>query len=373
LARTLNIAVDARPLSYPLTGIGNYVKFLLEALQQQDQSNNYFLISNGPIRFDPANPRWTKIEGSITKKLLSTLWMQVFGPLAVIRNQIDLFWSPRHHLPILLPPRTPAILTIHDLTHRFYPETMARANLWVERLLMPVSARRAQRVVTDARATARDLADDMHIPAAKIRVVAPGPPSLPDEKDRPGAPDTLDLPKDYFLFVGTLDPRKNFSGLFAAFAELNPDENNLHLVIVGGAGWKNDHFHSMLKGHPAATHLHFTGYVPRRQLRKIYQDALALVFPSLYEGFGFPILEAMAAGTPVITSDRSSLPEVAGEGAILVDPHDTAALTRAMEQVRTSPQLRRELIDRGHRQLRIFTWEKAARHMQTMFYEVAGP
>ncbi|MGB5984746.1 MAG: glycosyltransferase family 1 protein [Desulfobacterales bacterium] len=372
MPRALKIAVDTRPLSYPLTGIGVYVKFLLQALQQADQVNHYLLISNGPICFELANPRWRKIEGSITKRLFSTLWMQLLGPWAAIRHRIDLFWSPRHHLPLLLPAKIPSILTIHDLTYRFYPHTMTRANYWVERLLMPPSALRAQRIVTDARATARDLTRTMGIPAAKIRVIYPGPPGLTDGKQAERPRKLPDLPRRYFLFVGTLDPRKNFAGLFEAFARLNPEKKDLHLVIVGASGWKNQEFHAMLKHHPTASRLLFTGYVSRDQLQIIYERAIALVFPSFYEGFGFPILEAMAAGTPVITADRSSLPEVAGNGAIQVDPHDIPALTRAMRRVYSSPDLRRNLIAGGRIQYRNFSWEGAAQQMLRVFQEVAG-
>jgi glycosyltransferase involved in cell wall biosynthesis len=367
MSGALTIAVDTRPLSYPLTGIGIYVKHLLHALQQQDQVNRYILISNGPIHFELTNPRWRKVEGLTTKKLLSTLWMQVLGPWETIRNRADLFWSPRHHLPLLLPPGIPSILTIHDLTYRRYPQTMAKANLWVERLLMGPSARQARWIVTDAQATARDLTHLLGINSSKICVIPPGPPSLYENNGAESADPPQDIPERYFLFVGTLDPRKNFTGLFEAFVKLNPEKNDLHLVIVGASGWKNRDFHAMLRHHPAAERLHFTGYLPRKQLKQVYQNSLALVFPSFYEGFGFPILEAMSAGTPVITSTRSSLPEVAGNGALLVDPEDPVALSRAMGRVLESPDLRRRLVEKGRCQYEKFSWEGAACMMQELF------
>ena len=362
--------MDTRPLSYPLTGIGVYVKHLLKALQEHDAVNNYLLISNGPIKFQINNYHWCKYEGRITQKLLSTLWMQIFAPWAAIKHGIDLFWSPRHHLPMGLPPTIPCVLTIHDLTYRFYPETMARANLWVERLLMPGSARRARKVITDAQSTANDLITDMGISSDRIEVVPPGPPLLTDPAGGNQAESYPLLPQRYFLFVGTLDPRKNFKGLFEAFVGLEPENNDLHLVIVGGAGWKNEDFHSQIENHCLGNRIHFTGYVARARLQTIYQNAIALVFPSFYEGFGFPILEAMAAGVPVITANVSSLPEVAGDAAILVDPHNTKALSRAMRRVQNSESLRTEMIARGKRQYAGFSWGRAAEQMMDIFHRV---
>ena len=132
----MKIGVDARPLTYRLTGIGVYLEHILDTLQRIDQINNYYLISNGPINYNLNNTKWVKIEGKCKKKLLSTFWMQCRAPVLASKLTIDLFWSPRHHLPVLLSPKIKTVLTVHDIVHRLFPNTMALPNLLVERLLM---------------------------------------------------------------------------------------------------------------------------------------------------------------------------------------------------------------------------------------------
>ncbi len=153
----MRIGVDARPLTYQLTGIGVYLKHILDELQKIDHENYYYLISNGPIDFDLGNEKWSKIEGKNKRKLISTFWMQCQAPILAYKLKLDLFWGPRHHLPVLLPHRVRTVLTVHDIVHRLYPNTMALPNLLVERLLMRWSLLRADRIITDSKSTATDI------------------------------------------------------------------------------------------------------------------------------------------------------------------------------------------------------------------------
>jgi len=362
--RPLNIGIDARPLSYQLTGIGYYVKHLLDAMQKAESPHRFYLISNTSIPYRVSNPRWQKVEGGLSKKLTSTLWMQTRVPLLSLRLKLHVFWSPRHHLPLLLPPRVGCVVTIHDIVHRRYPETMSRANLMVERLLMNASIRRAGTIITDAFSTRRDLERWYRVKSSKIRVIYPGVPPLPDEE---AAVDTGHFPDRFILFVGTLDPRKNFEGLFRAFEMLDPRQYGLHLVIVGGSGWKNDVFFKKLAQSPVRKYVRLTGYLSRAQLAWLYRRAVCLVLPSIYEGFGFPILEAMAMGTPVITSSVSSMPEVAADAALLVDPADAKRLSEAVLSVLRDRKLRLRLIAAGRQRAAVFSWADCAlKTMQTL-------
>ena len=327
----MNIGIDARPLSYQLTGIGVYLKHVLDEIQKIDHLNRYVLISNGPIVYELLNPKWIKVEGRLRKKLLSTLWMQLNAPIICIKYRLNLFWGSRHHLPILLPPKMAAVVTIHDIVHRLYPETMARPNLWVERLLMKRSLKRADAIMADSYATATDLKNEMGIRADKIETIHLGTPRLLPENEARQATKNQ-CPLNYFLFVGSLDPRKNFERIFSAFSRLNPLDRGLHLVIVGATGWRNGGFLEMLRGHSLRKQVHMPGYVSPTQLVSYYRNAICLLFPSLYEGFGLPILEAMHCGAPVITSNASSMKEVAGNSALLVDPHDTGGHCGSNEQ-----------------------------------------
>jgi len=355
----MKIGVDARPLSYQLTGIGVYLKHLLDEIQKIDHQNDYYLISNGPIDYDLNNPRWSKVAGRLDRKLLSTLWMQLNAPLIAVRRNLDLFWGSRHHLPLLLPPGIRTVVTVHDIVNRLYPGTMALPNLLVERLLMKLSLKRSDAIIADSCSTAADIKDELGISVNKIATIHLGTPVFPREP-KCGPEQSNDVPSKYFLFVGTLDPRKNFERIFKAFELLRPLSQELHLVIVGGQGWKNRDFLEMVSQHPLKAQIHMPGYLPRNQLVTYYKNAICLMFPSLYEGFGLPILEAMSCGTPVITSNVSSMKEVAGGAALLVNPYDTGAIAKAMNKLLRDEQLRERLINMGFQRARKFSWKKCA-------------
>ncbi len=355
----MKIGVDARPLSYQLTGIGVYLKHLLDEIQKIDHQNDYYLISNGPIDYDLNNPRWSKVAGRLDRKLLSTLWMQLNAPLIAVRRNLDLFWGSRHHLPLLLSPGIRTVVTVHDIVNRLYPGTMALPNLLVERLLMKLSLKRSDAIIADSRSTAADIKDELGISVNKIDTIHLGTPVFPSEP-KCGPEQSNDVPSKYFLFVGTLDPRKNFERIFKAFELLRPLSQGLHLVIVGGEGWKNRDFLEMVGQHPLKAQIHMPGYLPRNQLVTYYKNAICLMFPSLYEGFGLPILEAMSCGTPVITSNVSSMKEVAGGAALLVNPYDTGAIAKAMNKLLRDEQLRERLISMGVQRARKFSWKKCA-------------
>lgn len=363
----MNIGVDARPLTYQLTGIGIYLKHLLNTLQKIDNENNYYLISNGQINCVLGNPNWFKIEGRYKKKLVSTFWMQCQAPILSLKLRLDLFWGPRHNLPILLPHKTRTVVTIHDVVHRFYPSTMALPNLLVERLLMKWSVLKADRIITGSRSTASDIQKAYRVDCDKIMTVRLGAPLLPT-----GGREYEVYPQKYFLFVGTLEPRKNFCRMFKAFELIEPERYGVHLVIVGGEGWKNKAFLKKIRLHPLNGHIHLKGYVDRNQLASFYGNALCVLFPSVYEGFGLPVLEAMSCGTPVITSNISSMPEVAGDAAFLVDPYDVDALVKAMHEILTNEKLRKSLAKKGFRRVKKFSWERCARQTLEVFNMVCS-
>ena len=365
----MKIGVDARPLSYQLTGIGVYLRHLLDELQKIDHQNDYYLISNGPIDYDLKNPRWTKFAGRLSRKLVSTLWMQLNVPLIAAKLNFNLFWASRHHLPLLLSPEIKTVVTVHDVVNRIYPGTMALPNLLAERLLMKLSLKRSAAVIADSRSTAADIKKQFRISDEKLNTIHLGTPQFPKKFKRDREQNSV-VPGKYFLFVGTLDPRKNFERLFKAFEMLGPINRGLHLVIIGGEGWKNKKFLKMVRMHPLKTHLHMTGYLPRDQLASYYENAICLMFPSLYEGFGLPILEAMSCGAPVITSNTSSMPEVAGDAALLVNPYDTSAIADAMNNLVSDKQLRERLISKGFERVKQFSWKKCAEETLRVFNRV---
>jgi glycosyltransferase involved in cell wall biosynthesis len=246
---------------------------------------------------------------------------------------------------------------------------MALPNLIVEKLLMGHSLKRADYVIANSNSTAQGITNHYPFNSNKIFTIYSGLPHLPDAN--PNDPTLhLNLPRRYFLFVGTLDPRKNLARVLSAFEHFNRQVPDVHLVIVGGRGWKNKRFYQQLNASQIKKRVVLTGFVSRRQLKLIYQNAVCFLFPSIYEGFGFPILEAMSCGSPVITSKTASMPEVAGDAAMLVDPNDAGAIASAMKEMMTNTALRDSLISKGYRRLDNFSWEKCAQETLRVFEQV---
>ena len=360
----MKIGVDARPLSYQLTGIGYFLKYLLDEIQKIDQQNTYYLISNTRLEYELSNQRWHKVEGKLRGKLLSSVWMQTNVPIIAHRLKIDLYWGSRHQLVLLLPSKVKTILSIYDIVHRLYPNTMALPNLIIERLLMRLSVMKASRIVTLSKSTASDLQTYFKTDSKKLSTIYPGVPTLPAEGSMGGR---NQLPNRYFLFVGTLEPRKNLFKIIKAFEAIEPQKNDVYLVVVGAKGWRDRKLLGALQSSETGKRILWHGYVDRTELRPIYEQAECLLLPSLYEGFGFPILEAMACGTPVITSARASMPEVAGEAAILVNPDNVDQIAAAMRKILAEHDLKRVLIEKGYAQLKRFSWASCAGEIIQIF------
>ncbi len=272
-----------------------------------------------------------------------------------------LFHATEH---LLLPLRSvPTVLTVHDLIFRRYPQHHKPLNRWYLNATMPLFCRRADHIIAVSEQTKRDVMAAYGVPADKITVIY----EAADARFRPQPPDVVAaarnryrLPERYLLFVGTLEPRKNLIRLLAAFERLHAMRLTDALVIVGKRGWLYDEFFARLEASPAKRAVIFPGWVDDADLPALYAGSQALAFPSEFEGFGLPVLEAMACGTPVVCSSTSSLPEVAGDAALLVDPLDVDALTAALSRVLGEPEFAAEMRQRGLRQAAHFSWAQAA-------------
>jgi glycosyltransferase involved in cell wall biosynthesis len=282
------------------------------------------------------------------------LWTHVRFAAALWQDEPDIVFVPAHTLPIAF--RGRAAVTVHDLGYRYFP----RAHTTLQRLYLDwttrYSARRANVVLADSQATADDLGRFYNIRAEKIQVVYSGVEPLPIG-DLEAVRRKYGLPARYFVFIGTLQPRKNIARLVQAYARYRrATGDDASLVLAGSKGWLYDEAWTA-----GAAGVRLTGYIDDADKGALYAGALALVFPSLYEGFGFPVLEAMGCGTPVICSRTSSLPELAGNAALLVDPLDIDDIAAAMQRITQDAALRIELRARGQTQVLEFTWERAAK------------
>jgi glycosyltransferase involved in cell wall biosynthesis len=301
---------------------------------------------------------------------LRRMWTHLGFAAGLNQDRPDVTFVPAHTLPVAFPGR--GVVTVHDLGYRYFPQAHPRHHRLYLDITTRHSVRRATRVLADSDATAADLQKFYNVPADKIRVVYPGvtPPDV--EKTFNSAiarvREKYKLPQQYFLFVGTLQPRKNIARLVQAFerwSHANPKGGAL--VLAGGKGWLFDE--AWLQDVP---NIYPVGYVTDDDKYALLAGAMALVFPSLYEGFGFPVLEAMHCGTPVITSTTSSLPELAGNAALLVDPLNVTEIATAMDLIISQISLRYRLRALGYRQVERFTWENAALETMRTLEEAAG-
>jgi glycosyltransferase involved in cell wall biosynthesis len=260
---------------------------------------------------------------------------------------------------------------LHDLIFLHYPKYHLAYNRWYLTFTMPLYLKAAEIIVTPSECSKQDAIKFYKLPESKIKVIyeAPAPTFKPiaDPIKLDRVRQTYNLPQKFVLHVGTIEPRKNLSRLLDAFQSLLTDWPDLKLVLVGKKGWLYDPFFRHLQTLGLQECVFFPGYVEEADLPAFYQLAELFVFPSLYEGFGLGPIEAMACGTPVISSKRSSLPEVVGEAGLLIDPIDTADLTTALRRVLTDPELRADLRQRGLAQAQKFSWAKATDELLNVY------
>lgn len=344
----MRIAIDAsRTTAARITGTEHYALQLIRALIRLNTRHHITLYFRDapPADLFPASER-------VAYRVIpfARAWTHLRFAAALVADRPDVTWVPAHTLPALFPGR--AAVTVHDLGYRYFPNAHPpRHRLYLD-WTTRYSARRAALVFADSRATADDLARFYGTPPGKIRVVYPGV-DAPPVGDVEVVRRKYGLPERYLLFLGTLQPRKNIARLAQAYARANVDAA---LVLAGGQGWLYDP--AWVAGVPNVI---LPGYVDDADKGALYAGAMALVFPSLYEGFGFPVLEAMLCGTPVVCSRTSSLPELAGDAALLVNPLDTDEIANAMTRIIYDTALRGDLVARGYAQAAKFTWEAAAR------------
>lgn len=350
----MKVAVDVRALCVPTFGIGRYTRCILDILIPGHPEIKWFLYADRPILrgYDHHDNVVTRQYPGVNK-IKSLLRTQIQYARWAKADEVDVFWSPRHHLPIRLHPSIRSVVTVHDLVWRQHPETMLFANRLIEKMLMPPSLQQADKILCVSQSTADDVVRGF--PGSKSRIVI-----TPLAASSVVAARVPDMNKPYMLFVGTLEPRKNLVRILKAYASVKSDLAGVQLVIVGAQGWMRD-IKKQIEREGLAGSVELLGYLEDDALHGYYQQALCLLLPSIYEGFGLPALEAMSYGVPVIGSNNSSLPEVIGKGGILVDPESVAAIAAAMKKLATDPDVRQILAVEAKKQSGRFSWDETAK------------
>ncbi len=371
------IGIDAsRSVSARPTGTELYSRYLIEALLAAAPEQFFFrLYFNQAPRpaSSQSGAQAARISHSTTRIIpFPRLWTHLRLSLEMMQHRPDLLFVPSHVLPLAHPRRS--VVTVHDLGYVYFPETHPPRQRWYLDATTRRHARTAAHLLADSTATQRDLIERYHAPPDRITVAYPGLDPAVRRTDDPveiaRVKAKYHLNGAYLLYLGTIQPRKNLARLIQAFLQpptsnLQSPISNLQLVLAGKRGWYAD---ELLR--PADERVKFIGYVDAADKNALLTGATAFVFPSLYEGFGFPILEAMKCGVPVLCSKTSSLPEVAGEAARQIDPLSVEDIAHGLYDITTHEDLRQRLIERGYRQAEKFTWQACAVTVLKVFKQV---
>ncbi|MBS1810679.1 MAG: glycosyltransferase family 4 protein [Acidobacteria bacterium] len=370
----MHIGIDAHAIGARQGGNETYIRNLITALAELDQQNRYTLYFSEA----DAAKAWRNRYANFAVRLLPPPTPLVRVPIALAyelrRRPVDVL-----HVQFTAPPFCPApvVTTIHDLAFEHLPETFTRRGKMQLRLTVRHTARRAAHILTVSEYSRQDIIKTYRMPAEKVTVTHNGWEAqftpLVAEREAETIKQKFGITKDYLLAVGSLQPRKNLIRLLRAYARLRAQQPGfqLQLVLVGRQLWLYEEILREIKQQNFATDVLVTNYVGDEDLPALYRSAVALVYPSLFEGFGLPPLEAMACGTPVITSNTSSLPEVVGQAALLIDPYDESAIAQAIWQIAHDASLRQRLQKAGIAQAKQFTWRAAAEKTLAIYQAVA--
>lgn len=318
----MRIGIDIKAFKNGTTGIARYLKNLMDNLQEIDTGNEYILFSCSESSYVTVNKQWKKI--TIPWKLPGVVWQQLVLPFQLRKHAIDILWAPEQIAPVLTFGKTKIITTVHDLAAFRFPESCQKSNLIIQKLLFSLSLKRSEVILPVSSYIKNELIERYSFLQKKsLHVVTNAGPDweMPVSEKRPER-------ENYLLCVGNIEPRKNLVRLLNAFELVNDPE--LKLVLVGPKGWKNTAFFDALESSSKKDGIEIQGYVTEQQLKFHYLHCKALVYPSLYEGFGIPVLEAFSMNCPVLTSKGTVMEEVAGDAAVYFDPYSPESIASAI-------------------------------------------
>lgn len=376
----MRIGIDCRTILNPSigekAGVGYYTYYLVKHLLKLDKTNHYVLFfdhrSEVMQEFKRKKVELVRLPLSHYKKYLPFAYSHMLVSRVFNQAKLDLLHSPANVFPMQY--RKPVVVTVHDLAIYKHPEWFPPKQDFSIKILVPHSLRKAKRIIAVSQSTADDIQKQFHLAKQKITVIHEGyePAKPPSKLTIHAVRRKFKLQEKYFFYVGTLEPRKNIAGLIAAFDALvrrRPKKfKAVQLVLAGAKGYQFMANYKAIQAVQAGS-IRYVGYLTQPDKQALLHGALAFVFPSLYEGFGLPVVEAMVAGTPVITSNVSSLPEVAGKAALTVNPHSTMALQQAIEKMLVATT-RAAYSKKGKQQAKKFSWDKCAKETLNVYASV---
>ena len=361
----MRIAIDAHSVGSQLAGNETYAVNLIEALAAVDQSNQYTLYVTRQSAIDRFANRWPNFNVKRTVPHTPLVRIPVTLSAELRRNPVDVL-----HVQYTAPPLAPCpvVVTIHDLSFEHLPETFNRRSRAQLRLTVRRTARKAAQILTLSEFSRRDIVDTYRIAPDRVSVTPAAAPShfkpIEDETELRKIREIYGIERDYILSVSSIQPRKNLIRLIEAYSclrGLRPEGKLPQLILVGKRGWLDNETFRAAQRHSANNDIAFTGYVAEKDLPALYSGATCFVYPSFFEGFGLPVLEAMQCGAPVIAGNRTSIPEVVGKAGLLFDPFDTNSLVQALTRMLDDSEYRAALRIQGLERAGEFDWKQTAR------------
>ncbi|MFC1598178.1 glycosyltransferase family 4 protein [Patescibacteria group bacterium] len=366
----MNIAIAGRSMNTP-GGVKEYLEGLCYGLSQTELPADvkiFFLMTP-----KGATPKYANAVTVVRRGPENRfIWDYITLPALLARLQIDVILHVKNTIPFTV--KTPGAVVVHDLLHLLQPDVYKKKDSIYMNWAMRRSLPKAKKIIAISQNTKKDLLQEIpELNEVKISVVYQD--AMP-QFDATVSTETIEvvrqefnLPERFLLFTGSLSPRKNLLGLFEAFAKIQNDVPH-HLVITGGKAWKEGPIHSRLQELQLEQRVHILGFVPDKNMPALYQAAEAYIYPSFYEGFGIPLLEAFAAGTPVISSNTSSLPEVGGEAALYINPKDPSDIAKKIKTLLSSSELREKLQEKGYEQRKKFSWVESSKEILQLLLSI---
>ena len=364
-------------------GTETYIRNLLESLARIDEKNEYVLFTNrensGTFGIAQSNFREVLCPISASFRPARILWEQFALPFQVKKSGIDVLHSPGYTAPAMV--SCPSIVTICDMNYAYYPEDWAKLSLLFLKILVPLAARKSDKIVALSQNSKRDIVKILEVPEDKVRVIylsgneicysVAHDETINQRTQELG--ERYGIRGEFILTVAASHPHKNLERLIEAYGILRERKLVKHqLVLVGMKGRANHRLTDLVAELSLQEAVIFTGWVPDEHMPLLYSAADLFVFSSLFEGFGIPVLEAMACGTPVVSSNATSLPEVVGDAGVLVDPYDIEGMAEAMYEVLSNDALRDALVTKGLDRVKMFSWERTARETLAVYEELYG-
>lgn len=364
----MRIGIDGSIFRFPKAGIARYLKNTLINLINLSKKDIFYLYSPTEITLPKGIENINlRIGKNLTKKF-GSYWFQLEGAKYIFQDKIDIFWGQNHILPFKLAKKIPTLVTVHDLSFYYFSYTLPFRSWLIVRSLFWKTIQLVTHIITPSNFVKKSLIY-LGIPHYKITVIPEGVDETFTTLDKNWAKtkvkEKYKIEKDFILSVGTIEPRKNYSLLIRAFKNF---EKDFLLIIIGQKGWKNERIFQLVKKLNLEEKIIFLFAIDDEDLCYFYNAATLFIYPSLYEGFGLPVLEALKCGVPTIISSSSSLPEIGGDAVLYFDPYNEQELTNQIEKLLSSPSLQQELKEKGLIRAKLFSFKKTAQQILNLMY-----